>query len=140
MGGRQSTGGAGSPGTVSSSNSPRLYSETSSVAGSSSRSNDGRGNNNNSANRPITVPSLDLRQRTRSLSNVLGNGAGSSSGTHGSSLLSGLPFGLSSGSPDSDTSTEDGASFGRVFSAQSLPVHIVPFNGESMAMSFLLTN
>lgn len=139
MGARQSSG----SGTVSSSNSPRLYTQ-SSVPGSSSRSNDTSSTSRGNSGRPITVPPLDLRQRTRSLSNVMSNGPGSSQGP---SLLSmaGLPFGLSSGSPDSDTSTEDVASFGRVFSAHSLPVHIVPFNGMSsvdiiISMKYLYEN
>lgn len=103
----------------------------------------------------MTVPA-DVRPRTRSLSNVLqsSNGQSSSNGhphphhhhphqahnhhphLHQPSLMSmaGLSFGLSSGSPDSDTSAEDMPHpFGRVFSAHSLPAQsFIPFNGKSL--------
>jgi E3 ubiquitin-protein ligase ZNRF1/2 len=67
----------------------------------------------------------DWRQRTRSLSSVLSGQQTNGSAIHVSQLNS---FGLSA-SPDSDTSTEDNLPFGRVFSAHSLPVQLISFNG-----------
>lgn len=127
MGARQSTPAEGEGGSISSSNSPRLFGTGNGGPGSSSRSGEGQ---QHRSGRTIGIPSIDIRQRARSLSNVMSGAAASAS--HGMSMA-GLPFGLpASGSPDSDTSNEDiAASFGRgLFSAHSLPVQIVPFNGE----------
>jgi len=109
MGGRQST----PTGTVSTTNSPRLF----------QREPD---DTSRQASRAVTASSIDIRQRARSLSNVLSGGPGTS-GAHAGGILSGLPNFLS-GSPDSDTDNE--GEEGRVFSAHSLPVHILPFNGK----------
>lgn len=139
MGGRQSTTAGTS--RLSANNSPaHMYASTAGTAAGDG--DEGR----------VRVTAVDVRPRTRSLSNVLtsSNGPSSSNGhhhhhqahnhhphhthLHQPSLMSmaGLSFGLSSGSPDSDTSAEDMPSFGRVFSAHSLPVQpFLPFNGES---------
>ena len=71
--------------------------------------------------------SSDWRQRARSLSSVLNGSQTNGNAIHVPQIHS--SFGLSA-SPDSDTSTEDNLSFGRVFSAHSLPVQLISFNGS----------
>lgn len=51
--------------------------------------------------------------------------------------MAGLSFGLSSGSPDSDNSSEELGPFGRVFAAHSLPAQpFLPFNGTYTRNSY----
>jgi hypothetical protein len=94
---------------------------TSMSTNGSSRTNSTRLNTNTDIN------TNDWRQRTRSLSSVLSGQQTNGSAIHVSQLNS---FGLSA-SPDSDTSTEDNLPFGRVFSAHSLPVQLISFNGRN---------
>ena len=142
MGGRQSSP-AGASRLSASNSPPAVYS---SEAEETARVSSG----NVRATGSVSV--ADVRPRTRSLSNVL-QPPSSSNGHHvvhhmphhshhhphlQPSLMSmaGLSFGLSSGSPDSDTSAEDGPPFARVISAHSLPLQpFLPFNGESCSPS-----
>ena len=123
MGGRQSTptGSTASPMERNSNGHHHSAPGSAALSGPSS-SREGR-------NSRHLMAQSDWRQRARSLGNVM-NGQPSD----GHSLLNmpamGLSFGLS-GSPDSDTSTED-VSVGHGhfrFSAHSLPVHVVPYAG-----------
>ncbi|XP_054164427.1 E3 ubiquitin-protein ligase znrf2-like [Oppia nitens] len=69
--------------------------------------------------------SSDWRQRARSLSSVLNASQSNGSAIHVPQMHS--SFGLSI-SPEDDLHNED-LSFGRVFSAHSLPVQLISFNG-----------
>lgn len=79
----------------------------------------------------------DWRQRARSLTNVINTSSAhhshnANSNSNGQPFVTVSPLGHSSfglsASPDSLTSIDD-LTFGRVFSAHSLPVQLVPFNG-----------
>ncbi|RWS13230.1 E3 ubiquitin-protein ligase ZNRF2-like protein [Dinothrombium tinctorium] len=121
MGARQSNA---QTSTSSNTNSPRTQQgAATNSAPSSSALGSVRQNGGLPRNRLQTNSSNDWRQRARSLTNVI-NANGQP--VVGIPAIGQSSFGLS-GSPDSDTSTED-ISFGRVFSAHSLPVQLVPFN------------
>lgn len=136
MGGRQSSP-AGTSASLSANNSPaRMY---------PSSSNQASGEDVGTSSRGLAINPPDLRPRTRSLSNVLQPSA-SSNGHNAShnhyrrlthhlppslTSMAGLPFGLTTGSPDSDTSADEMVPFGRFIAAHSLPVQpFLPFNGE----------
>lgn len=127
MGARQSTSNAG--GSLSSTNSPRVVCAGHHSAPGSSLTGPNGSSREHGAVRQArqSHASSDWRHRARSLNTLNG---GPQAGSSGQSMMAGLSFGLGSGSPDSDTSIEDIASFGRVFSPHSLPVHLVPFNGK----------
>ena len=106
----------------------------------SGRSNSTRvnGQSSQNSNSDIIQTSNDWRQRARSLSSVLNGSQTNGNAIHVPQIHS--SFGLSA-SPDSDTSTEDNLSFGRVFSAHSLPVQLISFNGKpSISLTSLLFN
>lgn len=150
MGGRQSTNNANAGGNVTTSNNSRyggcvtnnnghnhanpnesttqqsaaIVSPGTALGNGTSRSVTGASRLHNSSNNSANNSSSDWRQRTRSLSSVINGHPQPPINVGGHSA-----FGLSA-SPDSDTSTEDSLSFGRVFSAHSLPVQLVSFNGN----------
>ena len=140
MGAKQSTNqSATSPSRVLQSNSSSSGQHNHNSMASTSVSTSGRSNStrvlgqqssHNSNNSDIQTSS-DWRQRARSLSSVLNGSQTNGNAIHVPQIHS--SFGLSA-SPDSDTSTEDNLSFGRVFSAHSLPVQLISFNGKSFVI------
>ncbi|RWS29826.1 E3 ubiquitin-protein ligase ZNRF2-like protein [Leptotrombidium deliense] len=128
MGARQSNAQT----SASNTNSPRTQATGNDASASSSSAVRVNGLSRNR----LSNSGSDWRQRARSLTNVIN---GHSVGTANGQSIVGIPssgqgsFGLSA-SPDSDTSTED-VSFGRVFSAHSLPVQLVPFSGKSLSVN-----
>lgn len=123
MGAKQSTNVNGG-GSVSSTNSPRIGLNDA-VPGSSNGSSNRDATSRRAPGASGAAADVDWRSRARSLGNVI-NGLPSSSG--GNSMLSsgGLSFAVS-GSPDSDTDTDD-VPLNRLFTASSLPVRFVSFS------------
>ena len=140
MGGRQSSSSVSGSLFSSSSNTPRL-------SNSNAESNSGISNNSffqigsTRTNRGFEISSSDWRQRARSLTNVITNTQPhhSHNSSNGQQIVTVPPLGHSSfglsNSPDNFSSIEDIATFNRIFSAQSLPVPLIPFNGK---LSFLI--
>lgn len=148
MGARQSSPGGSNggssllPTSSSNNNSPRAHGSNSDS--SNRQSNDGysspnslyhNGSSSSRSNRHSAIGggggsggSSDWRQRARSLTNVISSNPHSSNGQPIVTVSPlGHPYGLSV-SPDSFNSIDDLTNFGRVFSAHSLPVQLVPFN------------
>jgi len=132
MGAKQSTNPSASPSHVYQSNGHQQHNHHNHNH-SSSRSNSTRlsapnthSSHTSHQSSADTQSTSDWRQRARSLSNVLSASQTNGSAIHVPQMHS--TFGLSV-SPDSDTSTEDNLPFGRVFSAHSLPVQLISFNG-----------
>lgn len=123
MGAKQSTNVNGG-GSVSSTNSPSIGLNDA-VPGSSNGSSNRDATSRRAPGASGAAADVDWRSRARSLGNVI-NGLPSSSG--GNSMLSsgGLSFAVS-GSPDSDTDTDD-VPLNRLFTASSLPVRFVSFS------------
>ncbi|CAG2109786.1 unnamed protein product [Medioppia subpectinata] len=140
MGAKQSTNSTASPSHVYQSNgsSPSGHHNHSMASTSSSATASGRSNSTRvtagSANTPTSHTNAsdiqtasDWRQRARSLSSVLSASQANGTAIHVPQMHS--TFGLSVSPDGSDTSNDDNLSFGRVFSAHSLPVHLISFNG-----------
>ncbi|KAI1285447.1 E3 ubiquitin-protein ligase ZNRF1 [Halotydeus destructor] len=126
MGGRQSTPGsaAQSPlGRSSMSNGHHSAPGTNALSGPGSS----RDNSTSRSSRQLMVQS-DWRTRARSMGNFVGGHPEPSGRAIVNLNGMGFSFGVP-GSPDSDTSTEDISSVGRVFSPHSLPLHFMSFSG-----------
>lgn len=135
MGAKQSTNVNGG-GSVSSTNSPRIGLNDA-VAGSSNGSSNRDPASRRQPGAPGAVAEGDWRSRARSLGNVI-NGHPSGSGGHSMLSSGGLSFAVS-GSPDSDTDTDD-VPFNRLFAASSLPVRFVSFShGKRNRVSFMVS-
>lgn len=135
MGAKQSTNVSGG-GSMSSTSSPRIGLNDA-VAGSSNGSSSRDAANRRASGAPGVISEADWRSRARSLGNVINGHPSSSSGGHPMLSSGGLSFAVS-GSPDSDTDTDDTVPFNRLFAASSLPVRFVSFSHGKCNLLLLL--
>ena len=145
MGGRQSSTSVSGSLFPSSSNTPRISNSNGESNGSSSNNSAISGNNqlfhngSTRTNRGFEINGSDWRQRTRSLTNVIGSSQPhhSHNSSNGQPIVTVSSLGRSSlglsNSPDNFSSIEDIATFGRLFSGQSFPVPLIPFNGKYLS-------